>query len=132
MSGKVYLLPYLTGIVHHRHISCNHRRDSGFLGCIDNGMHQWNIFIIDNRVDRQVTFHPVFITRTGDLPQIINRKRIGRTGTHVQVFYTEIDRIGTCLNSRSKRFARTDRSHYFKIFQTKTHRIYTYLYQLSK
>ena len=132
LGGKMYLLPYLTGIIHHCHISCNYRRNYRFLGRIDNGMHQRDIFIIDNRIDRQVALHPVLVTRTGYFPQIINRKCISRTGTHIQVFYTEIDRIGTCLNSRSKRFARTDRSHYFKIFQTKTHRIYTYLYQLSK
>ena len=35
----------------------------------------------------------MFVARPGYLTQIINGKRIGRTGTHVKVFYTKIDRI---------------------------------------
>ena len=101
LSGKMYLLPYLTGIIHYRYIGGNHSRNARLFCRIDNRTHQRNIFIIDNRVDRQITFHPMFITRTGNFPQIINRECIGRTGTHIQVFYTEIDRIGTCLNGRS-------------------------------
>ena len=131
LRREVHLLTNLTGIAHHRHIGSNHSRNAGFLGRINNGAHQRYVFIINNGIHREITLHAVLITRAGNFTQIIDGKRIGRTGTHIEVFYTEIDRVGTCLNGCSKRFARTYRSHDFKILQTKTHRKYIcYLYQL--
>ena len=116
LSRQMHFLPDPAGIIHHCHVSSNHCRYSGCFGRIDNSTHQRNILIIDNRIDCQIAFHPVFVARPGYLTQIINGKRIGRTGTHVKVFYTKIDRIGSSLNGCRKRFARTDRRHYFKVF----------------
>ena len=109
------LLTDPTGIAHHRHISSNHGRNTGLLCRIHNGAHQLQIVIIYDRIYRQITLHPMFVTGTGNLPQVVNRKSIGRTGTHVQIGNTKINGIGSRLNSCRKRLTGTHRSHYLKV-----------------
>ena len=116
LGRKMHFLTYLVTIRHHCYIGCNHRTDACFLGRIDNGTHQFHIFIIDNRIDSEITLDTMFITNLSDFTQIVNGKRAGRTGTHVQTFNTEIDRIGTCLDSGRQRLTRADRSHDFEVF----------------
>ena len=77
LGRKVYFLPHLIAVSHHRYIGGNHRADTGFLGRIDNPTHQFQVFIINNGVDGEVTLHSVFVTDTGYLPQIIDGKRAG-------------------------------------------------------
>ena len=60
----------------------------------------------------------MLIAGLGNLPQIVNGKGIGGTGTHIQVFYTEVNRVRTRLDSCGKRLARAYRSHDFKIVQS--------------
>ena len=111
----MHFLTYLPGIAHHRHIGCNHRRNTRRFGRIHNGTHQRNVIIIDNGIHRKIAFHTVLIAGTGYLAQVIYCKRIRRTGTHIQILDTEINRVRTCLDSGRQRFARAYRRHNFKI-----------------
>ena len=115
LSRKVYLLTDLTGITHHRHISSNHGRNTGLFCRIHNGTHQLQIGIVDDCIYRQIALHSMFVAGTGYLSQVVNRKSIGRTGTHVQIGNTKINGIGTRLDSCRKRLAGTYRSHYLKV-----------------
>ena len=101
----MHLLPYLPGITHHSHIRCNHSRNTGGFCRIHNGAHQRNIIIIYNGIYRKITFHTMLITGLSNLPQIVNSKGIGGTGTHIQVLYTEVNRVRTRLNGCGKRLA---------------------------
>ena len=118
LRGQMHLLSYLPGVAHHSHIGCNHRRDTCRFCRIHNGSHQGDIVIVDNGIYRKVTFHTMLITGLGNLPQIVNGKGIGGTGTHIQVFDTEVNRVRTRLDSCGKRLARAYRSHDFKIVQS--------------
>ena len=51
-------------------------------------------------VDGQIALNTVLTTKRNDLAQIVCRKVIGRARTHIQSFDTEIDRIGSPLDSR--------------------------------
>ena len=65
----------------------------------------------------------MLIASPGYLAQVVNRKRSGGTGTHVKVGNTKIDGVCSRLNSCRKRFAGTDRSHYFKVFNRVIHTV---------
>ena len=116
LGRKMYLLSDTVRITHGSHIRRNDGRDFRRLRRIDNLAHQSQVFPVNNRIDRQITFNPVFLTDRNNLAQIVCREIIGRTRTHVQSFNAEVDRVGTSLNSRHQRFIRTYRRHYFKIF----------------
>lgn len=105
LCAEVHLLPYTAGIAHHRHVRRNHGGNAGLMSGIHDGAHQGYIIVVDDGIYRKITFHPVLVTRPGYLAQIINRKGIRRTGTHVQVLDAEIDRVGTCLYGCRKRLA---------------------------
>ena len=101
LSRQMYLLSHLVTVSHHSHIGSNHGTDASFLGCIHNLAHQFDVLIIDNRIDGQVTLYPMFITHLCDLTQIINSKRAGRTGAHIQTLNAKID--GICSRMKSCR-----------------------------
>ena len=112
LSRQMYLLSHLVTVSHHSHIGSNHGTHApadfgfkcvgnGFLGCIHNLAHQFDVLIIDDRIDGQVTLYPMFITHLCDLTQIINSKRAGRTGAHIQTLNAKID--GICSRMKSCR-----------------------------
>ena len=116
LCGKMHLLSDAVGIVHSCHIGRNDRWNFRLLRRIDNLAHQRQVFPINNRIDGQIALNTVLTTKRNDLAQIVCRKVIGRARTHIQSFDTEIDRIGSPVDSRHQWFVRTDRRHYFKIF----------------
>ena len=116
LGRQMYFLTHFVAIRHYRYISRNHRTDACFLSRIDNGTHQSNVFIVYYGVDSKITLDTVLIAYLRNLPQIVDGKRAGRTGTHVQALNAKIDGIGTCLDGCCKGFARAHRSHYFEVF----------------
>ena len=116
LRGEMHLLPDTVRIVHGRHISRNDCRDFRLLRRVDNLAHQRQVLAIYNSINGQIAFNTMLTADRNDLAQVVRRKVIGRARTHIQSFNTEINRIGSSLDSRHQRFVRTDRSHYFKIF----------------
>ena len=99
----MHLLTDASGKVHDRYITGNDSRNARFFGRPHNGAHLLHIIIINNHVHRQVTLHAMIVAHTGYFTQIINRKSAGRARTHIQVLYTEVNRICSCLNGSGKR-----------------------------
>ena len=102
LRTEMYLLTDLPRIAHHSYVRRNHRRDTRRLGRIYDGAHQCQILIVNNSVNGKITLHIVLIARLRYFPKVFNSECISRTGPHIQVFNTEIDGIGTCLDGRHK------------------------------
>ena len=115
LSRQMYLLSYLITVCHDSYVGSNHSANTGFFCSIYNFPHQSQILIINNSIYRKVAFHPILVTYFRNLTQVVNSKRICRTGTHIQAFNAEIDRICSCMNSRSQRLSRADRCHNFEV-----------------
>ena len=98
LSTEVYLLLDATSISKYGDIHRNHRTDASFFSCINNGMHLIYVIIIDNGVNRKVTLDTMLVANGSNLAQISYGERVGRMGTHIELSYPEIYRVGSCLN----------------------------------
>ena len=103
LRGKVHFLTDRSAVVHHSDVASDDGRNLRFFRGIDDLAHQFDVFVVDDRVDRQIAFDVMLATNGGDFFQIMDRECFGRMSTHVQVFDTEINGIGTGLNGGSQR-----------------------------
>ena len=55
----------------------------------------------------------MLVALTGNVAKVVNRKRGGRVGTHVQLLNAEIDAVGSCLYGSHQRLAGADGRHDF-------------------
>ena len=110
------LLPYFPTIIKHSDVGGNDGGNTGLVGSIADGLHQFEVFVVDNRVDGQVGFHAARRTLAGYLAQVGKGEFAGGMGAHIQGFNAEIDGIGTCFEGCGKRFARTGWRHDFHGF----------------
>src|SRR5690554_861466 len=104
LCGEMHLHAHAACIDHHRHISCDDRRECGLFSRIHNPAHQHHIILVDDRVYSEVTFYIMLATDLCDLMKIINREVIGGSCTHIQPFNTEVDSICPTLYGCCQRF----------------------------
>ena len=125
LCGEVYLLSHPVAIGHHSYVAGNHSRDACLFGGINNFVHQGDILAVNDGINCKVALNAMFIAGLGNLAQIVDGKSSCRMGTHVQLLDAEVNTVGTSLNGRSERFARTNRSHYFVILNHITNFFYS-------
>ncbi len=111
----MHLLPDGVAIVHHGHIAGDDCRDAGLLGGIDNLVHQRDVLVVDDGVDRQIGLYTMTVALAGYVAQVVDGKRAGRMGAHVQLLDAEIHRVGSRLNGRRQTLARPHGRHHLKI-----------------
>ena len=111
----------LITIHHDSHIRGNDGRNACLMGCINNLVHQGDVLTVDNSVDGKVALDAVSVALLGYLAQVIDSKVIGRVGTHVELFHTEVDGTGTGLQGCSQGVAAADRGHDFVVLYVVVH-----------
>ena len=100
LGRKMNLLTNLVAISHHCYIRCDYSRNFGLLCSINNLTHEHKILTVDNSINSQITLQSIILTNLSHLFQVVNRESAGRMRSHVQVFYTKINRICSCFYCR--------------------------------
>ena len=92
LGREMHLHTLLSAISHHSNVAGYDGRDVSLNSCINNLVHQGDVLTVNNSVHRQVTLHPMFLTGSGNLSQVVDGEVVGRVRTHVQLLHSEIHR----------------------------------------
>ena len=101
----MYFLTHTVAVGHDSHITRNHSRYAGIVGCIHNLVHGGNVLAIDDGVDGEVGLYAMFIACGCNLSQVVNCECTCRPCTHIQFANAEIYGVGTSLNGSRKAFS---------------------------
>ena len=68
LGRQMHLYSHLSAVLHDCHIAGNDGSDAGLMSCIHNGVHQRDVFAVDDGVHRQVALHTGLPTDGSYLP----------------------------------------------------------------
>ena len=111
----MHLHTHLIGIEDDRHIRGDDSINTLSLCPIYNIVHLLQLGVVYNRIDGKVGFNPVFVGYAVYLCHIVGCKVCCRCGAHIELTYTEIDRVCTRSNRRTQALIRAYRCHYLYI-----------------
>jgi len=112
LDGNMHFEADRAGILNGRDICGDDCGDPcGFCG-IAQGVHLLHFVIVDNRIERQITFNAGGAAATDDLRKVFKGK-VGGPGTHVELADAEINGVRTCADGGGQRGFRSGRSHQF-------------------
>ena len=93
----MYFLTDLAAIDEDGDVGSDDGGDAGIVGGVADTVHEFEVFVVDDGVDRQITLDAVFSTHGGDFSQVVNGETIGRMCPHIEGFDAEIDGVGARL-----------------------------------
>lgn len=96
----MHLHAFLAAVGHHRHVGGDDGRHTGFDGCIDDGVHRLHILVVDDGVDREIGLDVMRPACGDDVVEVVEIEVVGGVGAHVELSHTEVDGVGTSLDSR--------------------------------
>ena len=111
-------------IIQHSHVGGYDGGDASLVRGIADGLHQFKVFVVDNRIDGQVGFHTARCTLRGDVAQVGKGEFARGMGAHIQCLNAEIDGVGSSIEGSGQRFAGTGGCHDFYGFAVDINRIH--------
>lgn len=94
LRGEMDFLTDLAAIDEDGDVGGDDGGDAGIVGGVADAVHEFDVFVVDDGVDRQITLDTVFATHGGDFSQVVNGETIGRMCPHIEGFDAEIDGVG--------------------------------------
>ena len=114
LRGDMHLHTYLTAVHYRSHIRSDDRVHAGRLRRVQCPVRRFNVFLIKDNVQCQVSLDAILPAYSDNLRQILRLEIIGRMRTHIQIADPEIYRVSTTLNGCHQTFKIARRRHYLQ------------------
>ena len=79
LSAKVHLYALRNGILHYRHVGSNDSTYASLFGIVDNLAHEFEVLIVDNRIDSEVGLNACLFTTLHNAVKVFGSEVARRT-----------------------------------------------------
>ena len=102
LRRQVHFHALLAAVDHHGDIGGDDGADTGLHGGVDDLVHRRHVLVVDDRVDSEIGLDAMLVAGLRDLTEVLDGEMVGGMGAHVEFTDSEIDGVGTGLDSRGQ------------------------------